>query len=221
MATISRSAQYPTSDGKPMAETDVHRAVMVDLIAVLEAYYADDPMTYISGDLLMFYEEGDKRRHLAPDVFVVRGVAKGRRLNYLIWEEGKGPDVVIEVTSKSTRKEDQGPKRALYRERLVVPEYFQFDPFGEYLRPSLQGFRLVDGDYRPIEPVDGRLPSLVTGLHFEAVGEELRLFSPTLGRWLPTDRERIQEAEVGRLAAETELDQLRREIATLRRSNGH
>ena len=220
MATISRSIEYPTSDGKPMAETDVHRAVMVDLIGVLDMYYAEDPMTYVSGDLMMFYEEGDKRRHLAPDVFVVRGVAKGRRLNYLIWEEGKAPDLVIEVTSKSTRKEDQGPKRALYRDRLVVPEYFQFDPFGEYLRPSLQGFRLIDGDYRPIEPVDGRLPSLVTGLHFEAAGEELRLFSPTLGRWLPTDRERIQEAEARRLAAETELDRLRREIAILRGSNG-
>ncbi len=79
MATISRSVEYPTSDRKPMAETDAHRAVMVDLIGVLEAYYADDPMTYVSGDLLLFYEEGDKRRHLAPDVFVVRGVAKHRR----------------------------------------------------------------------------------------------------------------------------------------------
>ena len=220
MATISRSVEYPTSDRKPMAETDAHHAVMVDLIGVLEAYYVDDPMTYASGDLLLFYEEGDNRRHLAPDVFVVRGVAKHRRLNYLMWEEGKAPDLVIEITSKSTRKEDQGPKRTLYREQLRVPEYFQFDPFSEYLRPSLQGFRLIDGDYRPIEPVDRRLPSLVTGLHFEPVGEDLRLFSPTLGRWLPTDRERIREAEAATFAAEAEIDRLRKEIAMLRGSNG-
>jgi len=248
MATTSRSVEYPTSDGKPMAETDVHRDVMFDLIAALQEYYAHDPMTYVSGDLMMFYEEGNKRRHLAPDVFVVKGAAKHRRLNYLIWEEGKAPDLVIEVTSKSTRKEDQGPKRALYRDVLRVPEYVQFDPFGEYLRPNLQGFRLIDGEYQPIEPVDGRLPSLVTGLQFEAVGDQLRLFSPPIGRWLPTDRERAEEGEArarsaetarresealarsaetarrdsdaARIAAEAELDRLRREIEALRNANG-
>ena len=220
MATISRSVEYPTSDGKPMAETDVHRDVMFDLIATLKEYYAHDPMTYVSGNMLMFYEEGNKRRHLAPDVFVVKGVAKHRRLNYLIWEEGKGPDLVIEVTSKSTRKEDQGPKRALYRDTLRVTEYIQFDPFGEYLRPNLQGFRLIDGEYQLIEPVEGRLPSLVTGLHYEAAGDQLRLFSPVLGRWLPTYQEQIRESEAARIAAEAELDQLRREIEALRKAKG-
>ena len=47
--------------------------------------------------------DGNRRRRIAPDVFVVKGVPKGDRLNYLTWEEGKGPDVVIELTSRSTR----------------------------------------------------------------------------------------------------------------------
>jgi Uma2 family endonuclease len=223
MATISRKTEYPSSDGKPMAETDFHRAVMVDLIAELEDFYADDPMTYVSGDLLVFYERGNKRKHLAPDVFVARGVAKHTRDNYLIWEEGKGPDLVIEVTSKSTRMEDQGPKLAIYRDVMRVPEYVQFDPLREDPVP-LQGFRLVEGEYRPIEPVDGRLPSLVTGLHFEDAGRELRLFSPALGRLLPNLRERIAEAEAlarderaARLLAEAETERLLREIEELRR----
>jgi Uma2 family endonuclease len=232
MATISETANYPTSDGKPMAETDVHRDLMFDLIKSLQDYYADDPLTYVSGDLLMFYERGNKRRHLAPDVFVVRGVPKHRRLNYLIWEEGKGPDLVIEVTSKSTRKEDLTSKRDLYRDTLQVSEYFLFDPLAEYLRPQLQGFRLLDGEYVAIRAIEGRLPSVLTGLHFEAHGNQLRLYDPTLDRWLPTPQEKVIEAEArsreaearsreevaARRAAETELEQLRREVEALRRN---
>src|SRR5436305_13190373 len=91
-----REIEYPTSDGKPMAETDVHRQNMVDLIETLQDRYADDPDVYVSGNLLLFYNEGDRRTHVAPDVFMVRGVPKlPPRENYLVWEEGKAPDVVI------------------------------------------------------------------------------------------------------------------------------
>ena len=48
----------------------------------------------------------NKRKHVAPDVFVVIGVAKKKREYYLTWEEGKNPTVVIEITSSSTRQED-------------------------------------------------------------------------------------------------------------------
>lgn len=211
MATVPKKIDYPTGDGKPMAETPVHRDAMIDLIRTFEAYYRDDPMAYVSGNMLLFYEEGNRRRHLSPDVFVVRGIPKRLRDNYLLWEEGKGPDLVIEVTSKSTRREDRETKRDLYRDVLLVAEYFLFDPLGEYLKPPLQGYRLAGGDYAPIEPVDGRLPSAVTGLHLEAAGASLRLFSPDLGRWLPTDAERVAEAEA-------EVERLRREIEALRRS---
>src|SRR5262249_48387849 len=90
---------YPTSDGKPMAETDWHRDLMAVLIQTLRAYYCSDSQVYVSGNLLLFYVPGDKRRHVSPDVFVVKGVPKRDRPNYLVWQEGKGPDVVIELTS--------------------------------------------------------------------------------------------------------------------------
>ena len=127
MATTPRSAtkrpvEYPTSDGKPMAETDVHRKDMVDLIATLEDYFAADPKVYVSGNLLLFYEEGNKRKHVAPDVLVVRGVPKlPFRKYYLLWEEGRGPDLVIELTSKTTRKEDREKKLVLYRDPCGCP----------------------------------------------------------------------------------------------------
>src|SRR5205807_9945918 len=145
-----------------------------------------------SGNLLVFYERGNKRKHLAPDVFVVRGVSKWRRLNYLIWQEKKAPEVVIELTSSTTRKEDVTKKFGLYRDVLKVKEYFLFDPFEDYLDPPMQGYRLRRGEYVPIKPAAGRLPSHVLGLHLYRVGNALRLWDPTSGRHLLTPEDARQ-----------------------------
>jgi len=214
-----------------MAETDQHRKLMNDLIQTLETYYAVDPRVYVSGNLLLFYEPGNRRRHIAPDVFVVKGVPKRERLNYLIWEEGKGPDVTIELTSSSTRHEDQETKFRRYQDVLHVKEYFLFDPLGDYLQPPLQGYRLRAGVYQPIRSLHGRLPSKILGLHLEQVGSQLRLYDPTATKWLPTPQERIAhaEAEIERVAreqelpqerlarAEAEIERLHREVEELRR----
>src|SRR5258707_3465865 len=103
MATVRLSKAppdviYPTTDGKPMAETDQHRDVMIDTIGSLKARYARQRRVYVSGNLLLYYVPGNKRKHCSPDVFVVFGVDKRRRDYYLLWEEGKGPDVAIEIT---------------------------------------------------------------------------------------------------------------------------
>ncbi len=185
---------YPESDGKPMAETDWHRKLMTLLIQMLEAFFAGQRV-YVSGNLLVFYEPGNRRRHVSPDVFVVRGVENHERPNYLIWEERRGPEVVIELTSSTTKREDQGKKLRLYRDTLRVPEYFLFDPREDYLKPSFQGYRLRQGIYHPIRAVHGRLPSRVLGLHLERCGQHLRLWNPTTEQYLPTPSERTEEAE--------------------------
>ncbi len=225
-----------------MGETDLHRQDMIDVIEVLEDYFAADPRVYVSGNLLLFYERGNRRKHISPDAFVVRGVPKlPRRDYYLLWEEGKSPDVVIEITSKTTRREDQKKKREIYREILKVTEYFQFDPTRDYLKPPLQGFRLIEGEYVPIAPIRGRLPSEVLGLHLEKSAEQLRLFDPAAGGWLPTRFERIQQemnarreaefknqcaelaldrSEAARILAEAEIERLRLENEILKRRLG-
>src|SRR5262249_50450310 len=150
------------------------------------------------GNLLLYYVPGNKRKHVSPDVFVVRGVSKRKRLYYLLWEEGKSPQMIIELTSKSTRKEDLDTKYKLYQDVLKVQEYFLFDPFAEYLNPPLRGYRLSHGKYVPIQPVDSRLPSEVLRLHLERDGMMLRFYDPSTGEWLPTPEERLAQVEAER-----------------------
>ena len=204
---------YPTSDGRPMGETDLHRSIMVDAIESLKLYYAGQQV-YVSGNILLLYQPGNRRRHVSPDVLVVKGQDPHARENYLLWEEGQPPQVVIEVTSESTREEDLYDKFEIYRDRIRVPEYFLFDPRDEYLQPSLQGYRLKGRHYQVIEPVSGRLPSRELGLHLERHDRQLRFYDPATGVWIPTSAEsreaalaQSREAEARREQAEAERQQ--------------
>src|SRR5712692_4479989 len=141
---------YPESDGKPMAETDVHRDWMVRIIELLKFFFLGKHV-YVSGNLLIYYVEGDPKKSVAPDVFVVKNSDPGRRRIFKIWEEGIGPVFVMEVTSKKTRRQDLGAKKELYAQ-LKVAEYFLYDPLAEWLKPALQGYRLVNGDYVLLDP---------------------------------------------------------------------
>ena len=139
---------YPSSDGQPMAETDHQRTPLTYAVDALRLHFRDRPDVYVSGNLFMYYQEGNPRAVVAPDVFVVLGADNADRSTYRLWEEPKGPDFVLEITSRSTRREDQVSKRELYRS-LRVQEYWQFDPTHDYLEPPLQGLELVAGGVPP------------------------------------------------------------------------
>lgn len=198
-----------------MAETDLHYFQMRDARDTLDVWFAADPDVYVSGNLLVFYVPENKRRHVAPDVFVVKGVRKKLRENYLVWNEGKGPEAVIEITSKTTRKEDIVTKFKLYQDVLKVREYFLFDPRGDYLEPNLQGYRLSRGEYVPIAPVAERLPSNVLGLHLEQNGLELRFWDPQARAWLPTPQELAERERAGRHRAESAVDRLEKRFLVM------
>ena len=233
---LQHDIDYPESDGKPLGESDVHRNEIVDLIHALDTRYEDRPDVYVAGDLFLYYVRGQRSAVVCPDVFLVQGVAKGLRRTYKLWEEGRVPSLVIEVTSKSSRQEDVD-KKALYA-RLGVEEYFLFDPLREYLHPNLQGFRLHKGVYRAIAPdAEGALASGTTGLKLRREGTHLRLVDAVSGEALPTTKEehrlrlqaerraaeeaaarraaeaRAAEEAAARQAAEEELARLRRELA--------
>jgi len=207
--------KYPTSDGRPMGETDIHRQCMFDLIEMLKLFY-EGKRVYVSGNLLICYVPGSRRKHVSPDVFVVKDIDPHPRDNYLLWEEGKGPNVVIEVTSASTRKEDTKSKYELYRDVLKVAEYFLFDPRSEFLNPPLQGFHLSNGQYVPIRLIEGRIPSDELELHLESQGSQLRFWHPGMKQWIPTSDEARRSAEQERQRLEVKIKQLERELNSLR-----
>ena len=195
---------YPSSDGKPMAENDAQRAAIMYGVGALTRHFKGRREVYVSGDLLIYYEEGNPRVSVAPDVFVVFGVESRQRLNYKLWEEGRAPAFVLEVASPSTWRDDLGWKRSVYA-RLGVREYWQYDPTGEHLPARLQGERLTRSGYlrQPVTTAaDGTLTlrSETLGLELRAApGREMRFRDPATGRDL---RSHDEEAE-GRLVAET------------------
>ncbi len=192
----AREVEYPSGDGKPMAETEIHLEAMIDTIQTIDDFVELRANVHVGGNLLLYYVEGDRRKHISPDVFVAVGVPKKPpRDYYLVWKEGKAPDFVVEITSKSTKRTDETKKFELYRDILKVPELFLFDPTEDYLDPPLQGFRLVRGQYIRIKPISGRLRSRILGLHLEREGTKLRLFDPATGKRLLTRLERSKAAE--------------------------
>ena len=212
-ATAVVPVRYPSSDGKPMAETDAQRNAIMYGIAALARHFRDRRDVYVSGDLLIYYEEGNPRVSIAPDVFVVFGVEKRERLNYKLWEEGQAPAFVLEVASPSTWREDLGRKRSVYAQ-LGVREYWQYDPLGEHLPARLQGERLTRTGYvrQPAATaLDGTLTlrSETLGLELRAApGREMRFRDPATGCDLGSHDEeaegRLEEA-AARAAAETRV----------------
>jgi Uma2 family endonuclease len=217
--TTATQIHYPESDGKPMGEADVHIDALIYLREGLKDYFRDDPQTYVAGNMLLYYEEGNPTACVAPDVFVVQGVTKGERRTYRRWEEWQPPTVVFEITSRGTRLEDLGTKRAVYA-MLGVQEYFLYDPLGEYLRPPLQGYGLQEGEYQRIPPeAEGGLTSLALRLDLRLEDGRLRLVNPATGERLltPAEAQAARRADAAaRRAAEAELERLRAELARLR-----
>jgi Uma2 family endonuclease len=205
---------YPDGDGLPMAESDATRDYLIYSVEALDSYFQDCPDVYVSGNLFIYYERGNPKAVVAPDVFVVLGVEKKQRPSYKIWEEqDKIPDFVIEITSKSTASEDRGTKKGLYA-YLGVKEYFQYDPTADYLNPPLQGFRLAEGNYLPIPghttPERLSIFSEVLGLELwlEPNGE-MRFYSPTIGEKLLSPKEMGQAKYLAEQKANKLADKLR------------
>ncbi len=186
--------EYPSSDGKPMAESPTHLLEMLYLIAALRRRYRSEPDVYAIGNMLFYYREGDPRSVISPDVFVVKGIPDKRRDIFQLWKE-KAPCFVMEITSKTTRWQDLRQKKDLYQQ-MGVEEYILHDPRGEYLDPPLQGYRLVNGRYqRMAASPDGSLVSRTTGLRLLRDGEHLCLVDLSSGEMLPTYDEMGDELE--------------------------
>jgi Uma2 family endonuclease len=219
---LAKAIEYPTRDGKPMGETDQHADRLRECVEVLRDRFAGDPQLYVSGNNFVYYTEGVMEDVVSPDVYVVKGVAKRERDSFMCWKEGGAtPCFVLEITSKSTRREDLGDKMAKYRDDLEVPEYFLYDPREEWIAEGLRGYRRQGGEYVRIEPnASGRLVSLELGLELQLFADHLRFFEPAAQEPLPTRAERAERERDRAERAERELKELRAEIERLKRRPG-
>jgi Uma2 family endonuclease len=216
------SISYPSSDGLPMAESDFQRKPLTYAVEALSVYFQPRDDIYVSGNLFIYYEKDNPKAVVAPDVFVVIGADKRDRPSYMLWEEPKAPDFVMEITSRSTQSEDQGAKRGIYA-FLGVREYFQYDPTGDYLEPPLKGFRLVGDNYQLLPATtlpDGvlSLHSTVLGLDLRLENGALRLYDTTTGQNLLTHAEAEQarrQAEERAQAAEARVAELEARLQAL------
>jgi len=195
---------YPVTDDQPMPDADYQEETYLYGRPALKCFYRHRPDVYVSGNLFIYYREGEPKKVVAPDVFVVFGVEKKLRDTYKVWEEGAVPSFVLEIISPSTHRTDVGEKKEVYA-GLGVQEYWLFDPRGRYLEPVLQGYRLGDGGYEPIsgartEPYHTARRSEVLGLEVRVVEEELRFFDPEKGEYLRTFEESEAEREAERRA---------------------
>lgn len=204
---------YPESDGRPMGETDLHRYWMNRLYNLLSRRYAGQ-QAYVGCDLLVYFTPGQVFDVCVPDVFVALGAQPGFRRTFKTWVEGRPPTVVFEVTSQSTRREDEVFKPQTYA-RIGVSEYFLYDPTGDYLTPPLFGYRLLGEDRGPIAPdANGAIHSQELGLKFRLEDQRLIVADAASGQVLLTDAE---AAEARAEAAEEEIRRLKVELNKLKR----
>jgi Uma2 family endonuclease len=180
-------------DGIPM-EMDL-------LVDPLDAWLSDRD-AFVGGNMFVYFSPNQLKNHdfRGPDMFAVLDVPKGERKCWVVWEEGKGPDVVVELLSSSTASQDKRQKKEIYQKRLRVPEYFWFDPFNPR---DFAGFTISDLAYQPIIPdPQGRLVSEQLGLALVLWTGQFKEVNATWVRWatldgvlLPTAEESARQAQ--------------------------
>jgi Uma2 family endonuclease len=193
--------ELPCDDGEPM-ETARHRQQMFLLLETFQHWLDQRPDGYAGGNMFLYFSLAQVRHQdfRGPDFFAVLDVPKGERKSWVVWEEGKGPDVIIELLSESTATHDKTVKKDLYQNQLKVSEYFWFDPFNP---DDWAGFGLRHGVYVPLPPdergqlLSQRLNLALVRWHglYEGVEAIWLRWATLAGELLPTRSEQVDAAE--------------------------
>ncbi|MBD2138274.1 Uma2 family endonuclease [Anabaena sp. FACHB-1237] len=192
---------------EPEMESSLHYTQLLMLVTCLEWLWRDREDFFIGANLTIYYSRKQlkNRDFRGPDFFLVTDTQKRPRASWVTWEEdGKYPNMIIELLSDSTAKVDKGFKKELYQNHLRTPEYFWFSPN----TLELVGWRLVGHEYESIAPSEnGWYWSQELGLYLGVSQGRLRYFSLE-GKLIPTPEEanleEIRKAEIERQKAEIE-----------------
>ena len=229
MSDTHPAKRLPTQDELPydddeVMETARHRQQMELLIETLEPHlHQRQGGGYVGGDMFVYFDPDQvrTRNFKGPDVFVVLDVPARERKSWVVWEEHKGPDVVIELLSESTANDDKTHKKAVYESMLGVAEFYWYDPFNP---GDFAGFKLQTGGYRPMTPdAEGNLLSHVLGLRLTRWAGSYHNTEAVWLRWLDADGNLLltgeEQAEIARHEAESarhEAESARHEAITER-----
>ena len=193
----------------------------------LMVHFADRPNTIVDAEhYISRIPTRDMTNVVYPDLLIsfdANPEALEKSNAYLISEQAKPPDFILQVASRSTRTADRTTKRDTYA-GLEVTEYWRFDESPTRSNPGLAGDRLIDGEYQPIDIntlPDGRLRGYSTALNLilEWHNGQLNWIDPETGEHIPTfqqEREaRLLEREA-RLQAEARNRELEAKLRRLR-----
>lgn len=188
---ISQDVIFPPSDlysDEPPLETELHLEQILLLLKCLKWLWRDRTDFYVAGNLTIYYSPRQRKSEYfrGPDFFVVLDTERKTRKSWVVWnEDGKYPNLIIEILSPKTADTDKGFKKKLYQDTFRTPDYFWFDPN----TLEFVGFHLVDGDYQPLEQnAQGQLWSQQLGLFLGIHQNQLRFFTPE-GKLVSTPEE--------------------------------
>ncbi|BAY18002.1 hypothetical protein NIES21_38450 [Anabaenopsis circularis NIES-21] len=182
---------FPPGDlysDEPPLETELHLRQIILLLKCLEWLWRDRQDFYAAANLTIYYSPNQRKSEdfRGPDFFVVLGTERRTRKSWVVWqEEGKYPNIIVEILSPKTADTDKGLKKQIYQDTFRTPDYFWFDP--ESL--EFAGYHLLDGVYQPLEPnPQGHLWSQQLNLYLGIHQGLLRFFTPS-GKLIPTPEE--------------------------------
>lgn len=152
-------------------EGDQHRKPKENARNALDEFFRRiGRKVYVSSELVTYYP-GEAR--FCPDILAVLDVEPHDRTSWIVSQEGKGLDLVIEIHVSGSREKDFERNVARYA-RLGIREYFVFDRPGS----RILGHRLRDGSgYERLLPQAGRVTSEVLGLDLVVERDMLRFYS--------------------------------------------
>ncbi|MDX2229053.1 MAG: Uma2 family endonuclease [Leptolyngbyaceae cyanobacterium bins.349] len=221
-ATNTDLVEFPPGDlwsDEPPLESDLHREQIELLIRLLKWQWRNRQDFYVSGNLTIYYSPNQLKSEdfRGPDFFVVLGAENRDRRSWVVWQEnGKYPNVIIELLSDSTAATDRGLKKQIYQDTFRTPDYFWFHPN----TLEFKGFHLVEGVYQELSPnAAGHLWSQQLELYLGIRNNKLRFFTPDgtliespedeLQRQVEEERQRVEQERQRAEQAEQELARLR------------
>ena len=205
--------QLPSDDNQTM-ETQRHKMQMDLLIEGLDSWLEQRAEGYVGGNMFIYYSQAQIKSQdfKGPDFFAVTGVPNRERKSWVVWQEEKAPDVVIELLSESTAQYDKTEKKQVYQDKMRVSEYYWYDPWNP---EDFAGFSLNHGQYEP-KPFNeqGWLLSHALGLALIRWTGTYRGVNTTWLRWatldgdlLATGKELAQQAQQQADQAQQQADQ--------------